>query len=98
MEKILNSFKKIFKDRIYIEIQRHNEKQEKNFENYLLNISKKVQIPLIASQEVFYLREDMYEAHDALICIGQKNFIDDKNRLKYNNQHYLKSHNDLKKL
>ena len=65
-----------------------NEKQEKNFENYLLNISKKVQIPLIASQEVFYLREDMYEAHDALICIGQKNFIDDKNRLKYNNQHY----------
>ncbi len=98
MEKLLNSFKKIFKDRIYIEIQRHNEKQEKNFENYLLNISKKVQIPLIASQEVFYLREDMYEAHDALICIGQKNFIDDKNRLKYNNQHYLKSHNDLKKL
>ena len=98
IEKLLNSFKKIFKDRIYIEIQRHNEKQEKNFENYLLFISKKVQIPLIASQEVFYLKEDMYEAHDALICIGQKNFIDDKNRLKYNNQHYLKSHNELKKL
>ena len=39
----------------------------------------------------------MYEAHDALICIGQKNFIDDKNRLKYNNQHYFKSHNELKK-
>tara|TARA_B100000886_G_scaffold279261_1_gene203307 strand:+ start:1995 stop:5411 length:3417 start_codon:yes stop_codon:yes gene_type:complete len=98
IEKLLNSFKKIFKDRIYIEIQRHNEKQEENFENYLLNISKKVQIPLIASQEVFYLKEDMHEAHDALICIGQKNFIDDKNRLKYNNQHYLKSHNELKKL
>ena len=56
IEKLLNSFKKIFKDRVYIEIQRHNEKQEKNFENYLLFISKKVQIPLIASQEVFYLK------------------------------------------
>ena len=64
---ILNSLKKAFKDRLYIEIQRHNELQEKNFENYLLNISKSLQLPLIATQEVFYLNEDMYEAHDALI-------------------------------
>ncbi len=98
IEKLLNSLKNIFKNRIYIEIQRHNEKIEKNFENYLLNISKKVQLPLIASQEVFYISEDMYEAHDALICIGQKNFIDDKNRFKYSNQHYLKLDNELRKL
>ena len=32
----------------------------------------------------------MYEAHDALRCIGEKNFIDDKNRFKLSNQHYLK--------
>jgi DNA polymerase-3 subunit alpha len=31
----------------------------------------------------------MYEAHDALICIGEKNFVDDKNRFRYSNQHYL---------
>jgi DNA polymerase-3 subunit alpha len=58
---------------MYIEIQRHNEFQEKNFENYLLNISKSLNLPLIATQEIFYLDEDMYEAHDALICIGEKN-------------------------
>ena len=90
-EQILNSLKKSFKDRLYIEIQRHNELQEKNFENYLLIISKLLHLPLIATQEIFYLTEDMHEAHDALICIGEKNFIDDKNRLKYNNQHYFKS-------
>ena len=66
-EQILSSIKKSFKNRLYIEIQRHNEYQEKNFENYLLNISKLLQLPLIASQEIFYLNEDMYEAHDALI-------------------------------
>ena len=39
-EQILNTLKNSFTDRMYIEIQRHNEFQEKNFENYLLNISK----------------------------------------------------------
>ena len=32
----------------------------------------------------------MVEAHDALICIGEKTFVDDKNRFKYSNQHYIK--------
>ena len=97
-EQILKSLKKSFDDRLYIEIQRHNEIQEKNFENYLLNISQSLQLPLIATQEIFYLEEDMYEAHDALICIGEKNFVDDKNRFRYNNQHYFKSQKELEKL
>ena len=54
-EQILNSLKNSFKDRLYIEIQRHNENHEKNFENYLINISKSLKLPLIATQEIFYL-------------------------------------------
>ncbi len=98
LEQILNTLKQNFNDRLYLEIQRHNEPQEKNFENYLLNISKSLKLSLIASQEIFYLDENMYEAHDALICIGEKNFVDDKNRLRYNNQHYFKSQEEIKKL
>ncbi len=98
LEQILNSLKNSFKDRLYLEIQRHNEHQEKNFENHLLNISKSLKLPLIATQEIFYLNEEMYEAHDALVCIGKKNFVDDKNRFRYNNQHYFKSQEDLEKL
>jgi len=97
-EQILNSLKYTFNDRLYIEIQRHNEHQEKNFENYLLNISKSLKLPLIATQEIFYLNENMYEAHDALVCIGEKTFVDDKNRFRYSNQHYLKSQEELEKL
>ena len=40
----------------------------------------------------------MAEAHDALICIGEKNFIDDKNRFRYSSQHYLKKSEEIKKL
>ena len=97
-EKIINSFKSNFKNRLYLEIQRHNENEEKNFENYLLNCSKKLDIPLIATQEVFYLKNDMHEAHDALTCIGEKNFVDDNNRFKYSNQHYFKQNDELLKL
>ena len=98
IREILNLLKKNFSNRIYIEIQRHYESSETNFENYLLEISKSLNIPLIASQEVFYIDKEMYEAHDALKCIGEKSFIEDDNRLKLSNQHYLKNHNDLVKL
>ena len=98
IENLLNNLKSSLPNRIYIEIQRHDEPNEKNFENFLLNVSKRLKLPLIASQEVFYLYEDMYEAHDALVCIGEKSFIDEKNRFKYNNQHYLKSQKDVKDL
>ena len=97
-EKIINSLKSNFKDRLYFEIQRHGENEEKNFENYLLNCSKILDIPLIATQEVFYLENDMYEAHDALTCIGEKNFIDDNSRFKYSNQHYFKHNDEILKL
>ena len=92
---VCSLLKKHYLDRIYFEIQRHNEINEKNYENFLLNQSKSLNIPLIASQEVYYLEKDMHEAHDALMCIGQKNFIEDKNRFRLSNQHYLKKNNEI---
>ena len=97
-EKIISLLKKSFLNRLYFEVQRHNENEEKNFENYILNNSKVFKIPLIATQEVFYIYQEMYEAHDALRCIGEKSYIDDKNRFKLSNQHYLKQDVELKNL
>ena len=96
--KVINLLKKNFSNRIYFEIQRHHENKEKNYEIFLLNNSKSLDLPLIATQEVFYLNEDMYEAHDALRCIGEKRFIDDKNRFKLSKSHYLKKDIELIKL
>ena len=97
-EETINLLKKYFSKRIYFEIQRHGENDEKNFEIFLLNNSKILDIPIIASQEVFYLNEEMFEAHDALKCIGQKEFVDDKSRFRLSNQHFLKKSEDLIKL
>jgi len=95
IEESVKKLKNIFGDRFYFEIQRHNEPGEENYENFIIELSEKNQISLIATQEVFYLTKDMYEAHDALVCIGQKNFVGDPNRLKFSNQHFLKKNEDL---
>ena len=97
-QETINTLKQNFKDRIYFEIQRHNEEEETIFENYVLNASKSLKVPLIATQQVFYINKEMYEAHDALRCIGEKNFIDDKNRFKLSNQHFFRHTNELAKL
>ena len=98
LEEDLNLLKENFADRVYFEIQRHGENNETLFENYLLSKSKFLKIPLIATQEVFYLDREMYEAHDALRCIGEKNFVEDKNRFKLSDQHFLKKTDELVKL
>ena len=97
-QETIKTLKQNFKDRIYFEIQRHNEEEETIFENYVLNASKSLKVPLIATQQVFYINKEMYEAHDALRCIGEKNFIDDKNRFKLSNQHFFRHTNELARL
>ena len=82
-------------DRFYIEIQRHGDLNEEEFEKFNLISSKKLDIPLIATNEVFYLNKEMHEAHDALICIKNKTYINEKNRVKLSNQHYLKSNSEM---
>jgi len=98
---LLDLYKKLklnFGDRFYIEIQRHNDQNESGFEKFNLNKSLELEIPLIATNEVFYLDKDMHEAHDALICIGNKTYVNEKSRIKLSNEHYLKDNSEMSEL
>ncbi len=95
LDELIIQLNKNFKENFYLEIQRHGDKNEKEFEIFNLNLSKKYEIPIIATNEVYYLSKEMHEAHDALMCIGQKTYINDQKRLKLNNNHYLKSSNEM---
>jgi len=98
IEEIYKTLKKEYSNNFYIEIQRHNDQNEKLFENYNLNLSKKFEIPIIATHEIFYLDKSMHDAHEALICIGQKSYLNDKNRLSFSDEHYFKSTDEMNKL
>ncbi len=95
LEELIILLDKNFKENFYIEIQRHGDKNEKEFEIFNLNLSKKYEIPILATNEVYYLDKEMHEAHDALMCIGQKTYINDQKRLKLSNNHYLKSSDEM---
>ncbi len=87
-----------FKENFYLEIQRHGDKNEKEFEIFNLNLSKKFEIAIIATNEVYYLDKEMHEAHDALMCIGQKTYINDQKRLKLSNNHYFKTSSEMSEI
>ncbi|WP_435089406.1 DNA polymerase III subunit alpha [Candidatus Pelagibacter bacterium nBUS_30] len=87
-----------YNDRFYLEIQRHNDQNELGFEKFNLKKSLELEIPIIATNEVFYLNKDMHEAHDALICIGNKTYVNEKNRIKLSNQHYFKTNSEMTEL
>ncbi len=94
-------YKKIklkFGDRFYIEIQRHKDLNESGFEKFNLKKSSDLETPIIATNEVYYLNKDMHEAHDALICIGNKTYVNEKNRLKLSDQHYFKNNSEMSEL
>ena len=100
-DEINDLYKKLksnYEDRFYIEIQRHGDQNEKAFEKFNLNKSLELEIPLIATNETFYIDKSMHEAHDALICIKNKTYINEKNRIRLSNQHFLKSDVEIKEL
>jgi DNA polymerase III subunit alpha len=95
---LYSKLKSTFGDRFYIEIQRHNDSNELGFEKFNLEKSLELKVPIIATNEVFYLNKDMHEAHDALICIGNKTYVNDKTRIKLSNQHYFKTNSEMSEL
>jgi DNA polymerase III subunit alpha len=98
ISKLYKSLSSKFNDNFYLEIQRHGDQNEIAFEKFNLEQSLKIKIPIIATNEVYYLTPDMHEAHDALTCIGSKSYVNEKNRIKYSNQHYFKSNEEMSKL
>jgi DNA polymerase-3 subunit alpha len=95
---LFKKFNNIFKENFYLEIQRHADDGEKLFERFLLNISEKLSLPIIATQEIFYLDKTMHEAHDAYLCVGEKTYVNIKDRRKYTDSHYLKNSEEMYQL
>ena len=56
---LYTKLKSKFEDRFYIEIQRHGDQNEVTFEKFNLSHSLKLEIPIIATNEVYYLNMDM---------------------------------------
>ncbi|MCJ8322523.1 MAG: DNA polymerase III subunit alpha [Rhizobiales bacterium] len=88
----------IFPNRFYIELQRHNLPEEITVETALIKLAYDNDIPLVATNECFFIKPQDYKAHDALICISQSTVVGADDRLRLSPEHYFKSGQEMVKL
>lgn len=84
-----------FTDRLYVEIMRHGMVDEEKTEPHLLDFAYKHTIPLVATNDVFFTTEDLFEAHDALLCIDAGVVIATEDRRRLTPHHYFKSQQEM---
>lgn len=97
-KEILSLLNNNFKDRIYVELQRHNMPAQDQSEEAMIEFAYELDIPLVATNEAFFPTKDMYEAHDALVCIAGGTYVDQTERRKLTPNHYLKSAAEMREL
>ena len=90
--------KNIFNDRFYIEIQRHNLKEEERTEKEFLQIAKKCGVPIVATNENYFETREKFSTHEILLCIKDGKLIDDADRRIETEEHYFKSQEEMKTL
>ncbi|MBQ8677802.1 MAG: DNA polymerase III subunit alpha [Alphaproteobacteria bacterium] len=92
------SLKEIFGNRFYMEIARLGLENERKTEDDFLEMAYKLDIPLVATNEAFFFDEDMYEAHDALVCIARTEIVSNENRFHFSINNRLKSEAEMLEL
>ena len=90
-ERWLDSLCELFPNRLYVELQRHGLSHEIEAEKTLVDWAYAKDLPLVATNEPFFLDPDMHEAHDALLAISEGSYLLEKDRRKVSNQHYFKT-------
>ena len=88
---LVGKLEAMFGDRLYIELQRHGLREERAAEDTLIDIAYARKLPLVATNDVHFGKEDMYEAHDALLCIADGAFVSQEDRRRLTREHRFKS-------
>lgn len=83
----------------FLELQDHGLKQEKKVNDELVQLSQRLEIPLVATNDVHYLTQDDAKVHDILLCIQTGKDVNDQDRLQFpNDQFYFKSSQEMEEL
>ncbi len=85
------------KDNFYLEIQENLIPEQKTVNEGLVKISKELNIPLVATNDVHYLSKQDAASHEALLCIQTQTTLDDPNRMRFQtDEFYFKSPQEMK--
>ena len=104
-EKAALWYKNLFGEDYYLEVMRHPAADPKQraeiYDNQQrciqekIKIARKLNIKLIATNDVHFLNEEDAEAHDLLICLNTRKDIDDPTRMRYTRQEWFKTTQEM---
>ncbi len=99
---LMRRLAEIYPDRLYVELQRHPgeggqcTEAERATERGFVEMAYAMDLPLVATNDVHFPKPDMYEAHDALLCIADGAYVDQQEpRRRLTPQHYFKSQEEM---
>lgn len=98
LDSLIKEFAQIFPQNFYIEITRHNTVEENKLEEKFIELAFKHSLPLVATNDTYFLSEDMHEAQDILTCVGEGRFFHDADRKKLSPEQYFKNQAQLEAL
>lgn len=87
---LLERMREAFGDRVAVELHRHGTALDAALEPGLITLADRCRLPLVASNECFFDKPSMYQAHDALLCIAQGRLLADADRRRVTPEHWFK--------
>lgn len=99
-KKVALRYQEIFgKDNYFLELQDHGISAQQSVNSVLLRMSKELDIPLVATNDVHYTYAEDAQPHDVLLCLQTGKKVADEDRLRYEGgQYYVKSEEEMKGL
>ncbi|WP_339462095.1 DNA polymerase III subunit alpha [Pseudomonas sp. EA_105y_Pfl2_R69] len=98
-EALLREWMAVFPERFYLEVQRTNRVNDEEHLHAAVALADKVGAPLVATNDVRFIKQDDFAAHETRVCIGEGRSLDDPRRPRtYSDQQYLKTPEEMAEL
>ncbi|KDN28258.1 DNA polymerase III subunit alpha [Vibrio fortis] len=89
-------YKEYFSDRFYLELIRTGRPDEESYLHFALDLAERAELPVVATNEVVFISEDLFEAHEIRVAIHDGYTLEDPRRPKnYSEQQYLRSEEEM---
>ncbi len=99
VEDYLEFWRTGFNDNYYIELQRTGREEEELYTQQALLLATEFCLPVVASNDVRFLRREEFNAHEARVCIQTGRTLNDSRRPHlYSEQQYLRSNEEMLEL
>ncbi len=92
VEQSVQHWQTLFPDRFYLELIRTGREDEERYIDAALALAYRHDLPVVATNDVRFIRSDQFEAHEAKVCINEGSILNDPRRPRfYSDQQYLRT-------